>query len=163
MRGASQSDRNRIAGAALLVVALGWIVVVEDTIAPSAGTTAGPRAFPLFFGLALAALSVVLLFQGFRPTAEEERTPEAPLLPNEHVAVIATIGSMVAYAALLEPIGFIPSTALVVAGLMICVLRIRNPVLIAAMSLGLSLGCFLVFNKLLGTYLPPGTWLSINF
>ena len=31
------------------------------------------------------------------------------------------------------------------------------------MALGLSLGSYLVFGKLLGTYLPPGTVITIYF
>jgi hypothetical protein len=45
--------------------------------------------------------------------------------------------------------------------MMIFVLRIRAPLKVAAMSLGLAIGCYLVFGKLLGTYLPPGTWITI--
>jgi hypothetical protein len=31
------------------------------------------------------------------------------------------------------------------------------------MAIGLSLGCYLVFGKLLGTYLPPGEIITIYF
>ncbi|MEJ2432153.1 MAG: tripartite tricarboxylate transporter TctB family protein, partial [Pseudolabrys sp.] len=82
-------------------------------------------------------------------------------MPGELTAVLATIGSLVVYGLLLEPLGFIPSTILVVAAIMIFVLRLRTPIAIAAMAIGLSLGCYLVFGKLLGTYLPPGTWITI--
>ena len=67
----SESLRNRIAGTVLLAVALVWIVLVYQTIAPSQGTEAGPRAFPLFFGYVLAGLSLLLLLQSFRPPAPD--------------------------------------------------------------------------------------------
>jgi hypothetical protein len=63
----------------------------------------------------------------------------------------------------MEPLGFIVSTILIVAAIMVVILRMRAPVMIAAMSVGISLGCYLVFGKLLGTYLPPGTWITIYF
>jgi putative tricarboxylic transport membrane protein len=162
----SESLRNRISGIVLLAVALVWLVLVYQTIAPSQGTEAGPRAFPLFFGYLLAVLSVLLLFQSFRPTApdfEHESNEPAAVLPGELTAVAMTIGSFVVYGLLLEPFGFIPSTAFVVVAILLLVLRVRSPVMIAGMAIGLSLGCYLVFGKLLGVYLPPGNIITIYF
>jgi hypothetical protein len=156
----SANLRDRIAGSVLLAIALVWVVLIVMTVEPSQGTTAGARAFPLFFGIALAGLSLIMLLRSFMPRAEPE--PAVVLsAPNESFAVVSTIGAIVLYGAMLEPLGFIPSTALIVAAIMIVVLRIRAPLIVTAMALGLSLGCYLVFGKLLGTYLPPGTWITI--
>jgi putative tricarboxylic transport membrane protein len=161
----SESLRNRISGLVLLAVALVWIVLVYQTIAPSQGTEAGPRAFPLFFGYVLAGLSLLLLLQSFRPAPHLEIETDAPraLLPGELTAVAMTIVGFVVYGMLLEPFGFIPSTAFVVVALLLFVLRVRSPVLIGGMAIGLSLGCYLVFGKLLGVYLPPGQIITIYF
>ena len=151
--------RDRIAAAILLAVALVWNALVWWTIPAGQGA----RMFPLFFGVLLAVLAVALGAETWRaiavPSPVDE--PAEAERPGEVSAVVATIGSLVVYGALLEPLGFIPSTILVVAAMMIFVLRIRAPLTIAAMSIGLSLGCYLVFGKLLGTYLPPGTWITI--
>ncbi len=155
--------RDRIVGGVLLAVALVWIVLVYQTIEPSDGTEAGPRAFPLFFGIVLAGLSLAILMQGFRPKAPDDDEHSGSLLPGELGAVVFTIGGLVVYGMLLEPFGFIPSTAVGVIATMVFALRIRSPVLVAGMAIGLSLGCYLVFGKLLGTYLPPGTIISIYF
>ena len=158
----SESLRNRISGFVLLAVALVWIVLVYQTIAPSQGTEAGPRAFPLFFGYVLALLSLLLLGQSLRPAPDLHH--DAPtVLPGEWVAVVMTIASFVIYGMLLEPFGFIPSTAFVVAALLLLVLRVRSVLVIAGMAIGLSLGCYLVFGKLLGVYLPPGHIITIYF
>ncbi len=160
----SESLRNRISGAVLLAVALVWLVLVYRTIAPSQGTEAGPRAFPLFFGYVLAVLSLLLLLQSFRPAAELTQDSTVPaMLPGELTAVVMTIGSLVVYGMLLEPFGFIPSTAFVVAAMMVFVLRVRSLLTVAGMAIGLSLGCYLVFGKLLGVYLPPGQIITIYF
>jgi len=159
----SASLRNRISGAILLAVALVWIVLVYQTIAPSQGREAGPRAFPLFFGYLLAGLSLLLLMQGFRPAADTDEADAPALLPGEWVAVAMTIVSLVVYGLLLEPFGFIPSTAVVVAAVLLFALRVRSPVMVAGMAIGLSLGCYLVFGKLLGVYLPPGSIITIYF
>ncbi len=159
----SETLRNRISGIVLLAVALVWIVLVYQTIAPAQDAAAGPRAFPLFFGYVLAGLSLLLLVQSFRPSAPgpEEETDEPSSLPGEWTAVAITIGSLVVYGLLLEPFGFIPSTAFSVAAIMFFGLRIRSLVQVASMAIGLSLGCYLVFGKLLGTYLPPGHIITI--
>jgi putative tricarboxylic transport membrane protein len=161
----SESLRNRISGIVLLAVALVWLVLVYQTIAPSQGTEAGPRAFPLFFGYVLAVLSLLLLLQSFRPPApnlaHDSNVPA--VLPGEWIAVAMTIASFVVYGMLLEPFGFIPSTAFVVAAILFFVLRVRSPLVLAGMAIGLSLGCYLVFGKLLGTYMPPGNIITIYF
>ena len=157
--------RNRISGFVLLAVALVWIALVYQTIAPGQGGEAGPRAFPLFFGYVLAVLSLILLFQSFRRVPDSEDDSDAPvaMLPGERIAVAMTVGGLVVYGMLLEPFGFIPSTAFMVAVVMFFGLRVRSPVLLAGMAIGLSLGCYLVFGKLLGTYLPPGEIITIYF
>lgn len=159
----SATLRDRIAGSALLAVALVWIVLVYQTIPSSQGTEVGPRGFPLFFGIVLAVMSLVLLVQSFRARAEaaEEDSVAAP--PGELTAMIVTIAGLVAYGMLLEPFGFMPSTAFIVAVILFFVLRVRSLLLIGGMAIGLSLGCYLVFGKLLGTYLPPGHIITIYF
>jgi putative tricarboxylic transport membrane protein len=159
----SSNIRDRIAGACLLAVALVWIVLVYQTIAPGEGAAAGPRAFPLFFGIALAWMALLLLVQSFLAPAGEDEANIQVARPGELSSVVATIASLILFGLILEPLGFIPSTIIVVAAMMVFVLRIRAPLKIAAMSVGLALGCYLVFGKLLGTYLPPGTVITIYF
>ena len=158
--------RNRIAGIVLLALALVWIALVYQTIAAGQVGEVGPRAFPLFFGYVLAVLSLILLVQSFWPPAgdvEDESDRSPAMLPGEWIAVAMTVGGLVVYGMVLEPFGFIPSTAFVVAVVMFFGLRVRSPVLLSGMAIGLSLGCYLVFGKLLGTYLPPGQIITIYF
>lgn len=155
--------RDRIAGSALLAVALVWIVLVYQTIEPSQGTEVGPRAFPLFFGVVLAMLSLLLLAQSFRSRAGAADEDYVPVPAGEMTAVIFTVVGLIAYGMLLEPFGFIPSTAFIVVVILFFVLRVRSLLLIGSMAVGLSLGCYLVFGKLLGTYLPPGQIITIYF
>lgn len=163
MRLKSANPRDLIAGGVLLAVALVWIVLVYRTIEPSQGPQAGPRAFPLFFGVSLAVLSLILLAQSFFAAGERESAEQRSGAPAEFFSVVATIGSIVFYGALLETLGFLPTTVIVVALLMVFVLRARSPALIAGMSIGLAVGSYIVFGKLLGTYLPPGTVMPIYF
>lgn len=159
----SASLRDRISSSVLFAIAVVWIVIVYRTIEPGGESEAGPRAFPLFFGFVLAGLSLLMLAQTFWQSSAEGEAEDEPIVASEFGAVLFTIAGLVVYGMLLEPFGFIPTTALGVTAMMVFALRIRSPALIAGMAIGLSLGCYLVFGKLLGTYLPPGTIITIYF
>jgi putative tricarboxylic transport membrane protein len=161
----SESLRNRISGAVLFAIAVVWIALVYATIAPGEGSEAGPRAFPLFFGYVLAGLSLLLLLQSLRPPAPDlDHDADAhAALPREWISVAVAIGVIVLYGLLLEPFGFIPSTAFIVALVLPFGLGVKSPVIVLGMAIGLSLGCYLVFGKLLGVYMPPGQIITIYF
>jgi putative tricarboxylic transport membrane protein len=157
------SLRDRIAGLVLLTVSLVWIFFVYRTIDPGQGPEAGARAFPMFFGVALAVLSLLLMAQARNADADSEDDPPLPSLGIEVWFVGVSIGLTLVYGALLERLGFVLSSMLFVAAVMTMLLRIRRPVFVLAMSVGLSLGSYVIFGKLLGTYLPPGSWITIQF
>lgn len=157
----------------LLMVSTLWCWGVVATI-PGAedGSRLGARGFPLGLGLLLGGLSLVILLQGFRSGTGEAATEEA--VGDEAAAadisrgvevwaIAATVGLLVSYAALLEYTGFMIATALVVAIAVGPVLGIWRPKLIAGMSVGLSLGIYLIFGKLLGVYLPYGKLVNLAF
>lgn len=152
----------------LLMVSALWCWGVVTTI-PGAedGSRLGARGFPLGLGLLLGALSLVILLQSLRPGTLQTVSDEAaePDISRgvEAWAIAATVGLLVGYAALLEYTGFIIATALIVATAVGPVLGIWRPKLIIGMSLGLSLGIYLIFGKLLGVYLPYGKLINLAF
>jgi putative tricarboxylic transport membrane protein len=152
----------------LLVVSALWCWGVLATI-PGAedGSRLGARGFPLGLGLLLGGLSLVILLQSLRPGPVESASDEAatPDISRgvEIWAIVATVGLLVGYAALLEYTGFMIATALVVASAVGPVLGIWRPKLIIGMSVGLSLGIYLIFGKLLGVYLPYGKLINLAF
>jgi putative tricarboxylic transport membrane protein len=163
VRFTSANRRDVIAGLVLLLGALVWVVLVYRTIEPSQGPEPGARAFPLIFGIALAALSVLMLAQALMSAGNGADDEPAPAIGVEAWAVGATIVLTILYAAVIEQLGFIVATALFVAAFMAVLLRIRRPAFILVMSVAMSLGSYVLFGKLLGTYLPPGTWITIQF
>jgi putative tricarboxylic transport membrane protein len=152
----------------LLVVSALWCWGVLATI-PGAedGSRLGARGFPLGLGLLLGGLSLVILLQSLRPGPLESASDKAatPDISRgvEIWAIVATVGLLVGYAALLEYTGFMIATALVVASAVGPVLGIWRPKLIIGMSVGLSLGIYLIFGKLLGVYLPYGKLINLAF
>jgi putative tricarboxylic transport membrane protein len=152
------SKSDRLAGAVLLLVALLWIAGVVWTIPDAAGDggRVGPRGFPLAMGVLLAVLSALMIAGSF--TATEAGADEPGRFDRAEVwALLATFGFLGGYVALLQWFGFAIATAAVVAAFLVFVLNKRSPLLIAGLSLGLSLGIWLILGKAMGVYLPHGT------
>ena len=156
-------SRNDVAvGGILLALSLVWTGVVWWTIPPGSGEgDIGPRAFPLYLGVALGALALLQLFRGAR--ASTDAVEEAPQTlssgMNEAFLVLLHI---VAYGLLMTRVGFVLATLAVVASVMIVCLRERSPLRIAIASGGVTFACWLIFKKLLGIYLVTGSWISIG-
>ena len=106
-----------------------------------------------------------MLLKGFRRRVVPETVKaDEDDVPSDRITimmVVALFVTITVYGFLMEKIGFVTSTLVVVPALMVLVLRVRNRKQIAGMALGLAFGCWLVFGKLLGAYMPPGTWLSL--
>jgi len=159
---------DTILGTILLMVSALWCWGVVATI-PGAedGSRLGARGFPLGLGLLLGGLSLIILLRSFRQGTNElagdkGATPDISRAV-EVWAIAATVGLLVGYAVLLEYTGFVIATASVVAVAVGPVLGIWRPKLIAGMAVGLSVGIYLVFGKLLGVYLPYGKLINLAF
>ena len=67
-----------------------------------------------------------------------------------------------AYGFLLKTTGFVIATPIVVLFVMLVNLRIRSVRLLLGMSVGLTLSCWLIFEKVLGIYLANGSWINLG-
>ena len=162
---------DRIAGLLLLLFSVAWTAAVYLTV--PAGYGIGPRVFPLYLGIALAALSAVLLIRswhsGRRSDAEDgAEAVQAPPGGGMRIAlrlgmILAVAGVLAAYGYLMPRIGFVPETVLAIGFMLVAVLRERRPVLVLTMSIGLSFGCWLLFGQVLGAYMPRGIWIPLIF
>ena len=155
--------RDRLAGTILLVFAGLWCWGAVVMIPTGIGSgPVGPRGFPLGLGLLLAALSAMLVASSFaRPRNADAEEPEAGQLGVELWAVSSALAILVGYAALLYAAGFIIATAVTVVLALVLVLGKRDWRLIGGLSLGTALGGYVIFNKILGVYLPHGRWLDL--
>ncbi|RMH51017.1 MAG: tripartite tricarboxylate transporter TctB family protein [Alphaproteobacteria bacterium] len=150
-----------IAGAALLLFALGWTATIWLTV--PAGYGVGPRAFPLWLGVALAVLSALLLARGLLGSDEDESEEEdggpAATTPRRLGMVLAVCGIISAYGLLMPRLGFVLATMVTVAATLALVLGERRPLVVGGMALGLALGAWFAFGRILGAYMPHGSWL----
>jgi len=157
---------DRLLGLILILVSALWCWGVVETIpGVDDGSRLGARGFPLGLGILLGILGAIVLFRTFLPApmAEAEKTGEETSRGIELWAVAATVGLLCLYAALLEYTGFLIGTFVITVLAVGPVLRVWRPVLIGGMALGLSLGIYLIFGKLLGVYLPYGSWINLAF
>lgn len=136
---------DRLTGLVLLAVAVIYGVTAggyEATI----GDPLGPAVFPLVLAFPLGVLSVYLLF---RPDPEPGWARGRALL-RQGVALAV----FVAYALVLEPLGFIVTTVLAVTAL--GWLLGARPWQAAAVGLAIALVLFVLFDVLLTLPLPAG-------
>jgi len=157
-----------IVATVLLLLGAVWTWLVIDTIRPGQGAgDIGARAFPLVFGALLMVLSGVLLLSALPRSDREDNTfvgdmeiPKSSRL--DWVPALLVLGQICLYGFLLEKIGFVLATPIIVLLAMAVSLRERSPVKLLGMSLGLTVGSWMLFEKVLGIYLANGTWLNLG-
>lgn len=137
-----------LAGSLLALVGMG---VVIGAIRLHIGTPLQPQPgfFPLLGGGALTILAAILLFQAAlgRSTGSHAFGKVGP--PAVMVA------GMAVYVAILEPVGYVPATILIVV-VILRVLGVRSWPTVGLTSLLLSVGTYFLFARLLGIDLPAG-------
>lgn len=159
--------RDQITGSLLLIFAVAWSVTVYQTVSAGFGEIIGARAFPFSLGILFAVLSGLLLISGTRKARAAQRESDGDIGSRRDEAltdvrmIVSVFAIIVAYGFLMEKLGFVLATPVIIAAMMWLVLGIRRPVLVAGMAFGITLGCWLVFGKVLGAYLPPGSWISL--
>jgi len=161
--------QDSLFGAVLLVIAGSWTWLVIKTIPPGFGDgEIGPRAFPLAFGIILLMLAALLLawplFTRTRDRSESE-APDAPLAepaPLYWLPALTVLIEILIYGFLLEKIGFVLATPVIVLLVMVVSLRERSVSKLIGTALGLSVGCWLIFEKVMGIYLAKGSWLNLG-
>ena len=141
---------DRIFGVIILVVSLAFIASATQIQVNFLSDPVGPKVFPIAIaGVAvLCSLSLIL-----RPDDEPE-WPSIATFSRIGLALIILFG----YAFLLEPLGFLIATALT-SGLLSYLMHPKTIPAIAT-GVGLSIGLFVIFKKLLGLSLvaAPAGW-----
>jgi putative tricarboxylic transport membrane protein len=124
-------------GAYIIVTASRWEYLGQDG--------PGPGFFPLWYGIAMSALSLVLVISSLKTqtTIDWSDAPRA----------LATWAAFAAMCAAVKLIGFLPAFALLT--FFIVAVMYRRPLKVAAaVSVALSAGFYLVFPLALGVKLP---------
>ncbi len=145
-------NRGDLIGSVLLI--LTGIGVVIESVRLKIGTLHGPQPgfFPFVGSILLIALSLVLLIQSWRGGEASHQPEEASGELRRPAILVAGMGI---YSAVLDPLGYLIST-LLIAAVVLRVLGVRSWKVLSLGSLGLSVGTYLLFDRILGIDLPPG-------
>ena len=124
-------------GAYIIVTASRWEYLGQDG--------PGPGFFPLWYGIAMSALSLLLVFSSLKTQSQIDWS-DAP-------RALATWAAFAAMCAAFKLVGFLPAFALLT--FFIVAVMYRRPLAVAAtVSVALSAGFYLLFPLALGVKLP---------
>ena len=116
-------------------------------------STPGPGFLPFVSGAAMVLLALVVFFQQFSKSAGE--TLKSLWAHTRWPTVVMVMASLVAYAVLLRPLGFLVDTFVLTAFL----LRVMEPMdwkKVLAGATGATLGSYAIFQLWLEAQLPAG-------
>ena len=136
---------DRLAGLALLALAIAYGVTASGYEA-FIGDPLGPAVFPLVIAIPLGLFSLYLIV---RPDPEPDWARGRPLL-MQALSVI----TLLLYAYLLEPLGFVVSTFFAV--VVLASLLGARPAQAGAAGGAIAVVLYVLFNNLLGLPLPAG-------
>jgi hypothetical protein len=137
-----------VAGLVLIFVGTGVIV---GAIGLRVGTPTEPQPgfFPFLSGVSILILSSILLILGWLGRTKSRISFGEMGRPAEVVAVL------IAFVGLLEPLGYLITSFIGVA-LVLRIMGIKSWRVLLTTSLGLSIGTFVLFDRILGITLPVG-------
>ncbi len=140
--------------ASILLILLGMGVIIES-IRLKVGTPLMPQPgfFPLLGGLFLVGLSMVLLVRAWRGSGDASQQPREAF--GELRRPMILVACLAVYAAVMEPVGYILPTVFI-AVVVLRVLGVTSWKVVGLASLGLSIGTYVLFGRLLGIDLPAG-------
>jgi len=143
-----------VISAAILVV-VGLAIVVAGA-GQEIGTLArpGPGFLPTLAGAVLAGLGGVVFVTEWRAT---RAAAGGPVTRTAVWPVVATVVALVAYAALLVPLGFVTTTFVVLGFLFRVVAGLRWAVALGSTVTATALS-YLLFSVWLKVPFPPGPW-----
>jgi putative tricarboxylic transport membrane protein len=136
---------DRIFGAVMILVALGYILSATTIQVPLFPDPMGPKYFPFLIAAGVIICGLVMIL---RPDPEAD-WPAAGALVTIGLAALVMVG----YAYALKPLGFLIPTA-IAAGILSYQLSPR-PIPAVLTGLGLSIGLFVLFRYALDLGLQP--------
>jgi putative tricarboxylic transport membrane protein len=143
-----KNSADIVAGIVLIFVGIGAIV---GAVGLRVGTPTEPQPgfFPFLSGVSILILSSIILIQGWLGRTKSRTSFGEIRRPAMLIAVL------IAFVGLLEPLGYIIASPIIVV-LALRIMGIRSWKVLLTSSLGLSIGTFVLFDRLLGITLPVG-------
>jgi putative tricarboxylic transport membrane protein len=138
-----------IAGSLILILV--GIVAIIGAIGLHVGTPTEPQPgfFPFMSGAFILVLSSIILVQGW--LGRGNRPAKFGEVRRPALLVVA----LIAFVAVLEPLGYL-ITSLIIVALVLRIMGIRSWRVLLTTSFAMSIGTFVLFDRLLGIALPVG-------
>lgn len=146
--------RELVVAAAAAVAGIVYLVAVAALPRAAISDPLGPTAFPILLGVLMLIGAVVQVAEIVLGRAEPAAS-DAGDSPRFDPIVLAGIASLIAFAVLLDTLGFVVAMALQMAFLTQLLDRTRWKLNFAA-SIGFAVGVYLLFATLLDVALPRG-------
>jgi putative tricarboxylic transport membrane protein len=143
--------RDHAAAGVLLLFALGGAWEAHRLSIGGPGRP-GPGFFPFWLALALAMVAVALLLRTAAPRPDAD-----PGARPRYGKVVLALGVGAAYAAVVEPLGFVVTTFVFLVFLLTTI-ESRRWVSSLAIAAGTALASHVVFKVWLAVPLPAGPW-----
>jgi len=153
-------QRDIISGFFFLLVG-GFFVIIAARLDIGTLSDPGPGLVPLIPGILLSILSAVLVFKSYKSMKSERQSGDLAIEPAEGLkwqpVVAITLAAMLVFALILESVGFVVSSFLMMLFLFKFIgdLTWSRSVLGAVLSVGV---CYLVFKVWLSVQFPMGPW-----
>lgn len=146
--------RDLIIACATAVLGAAYLMATWSLQTVPIGDPLGPRAYPAMIGIGLL-IAAAMIFLETRRTARApvEDAEPPPLLPSRKV--LAAIAGTLLFVLLFEPLGFPLASSLYLFAMMTAFHPGRH-VVNAAVAIGFTLAAYLLFQLLLGVFLPSG-------
>lgn len=144
---------DSITGKAWLLVAIGIVVWSTTTLEMGTLRHPGPAFLPTLSGVFIASLAIVVLVQAKRNKGQ--KTGDPFWIKGSIFRIIVMIGILLSYAFVLEHLGFVASTFLL---MLLIVTQVARASLLAGIieSSIATGGAYLLFGYLLSIPLPKG-------
>jgi putative tricarboxylic transport membrane protein len=147
--------RMRDVAAAAVLLLVGLAAFVQGRGLPFGSIAApGPGFFPRVVAAALAVVAILLLS---RALAARQEPAGSSVPPDARIRLTAVVGALFAFTAVLEPLGFLAATFLLMVVLFRVVERHRWTIVVAE-SAAAAVASHVLFKTWLGVRLPPGPW-----
>ena len=147
--------RRRDLGAAAVLLAFGLFALTRARSLRFGSIAApGPGFFPLCLAAVLSLVSLGLLISALR---EPGAVTASAASAGGRLKVIGTLGGLLVYALVLEPLGFLLATFALLLFFFTALQRQRWFVALGG-SVATALATYLVFKVWLGVNLPSGLW-----
>jgi len=134
-----------------LILILMGIVAIIGAIGLHVGTPTEPQPgfFPFMSGAFILVLSLIILVRGW--LGRGNRPAKFGEVRRPALLVVA----LIAFVAVLEPLGYL-ITSLIIVALVLRIMGIRSWRVLLTTSFAMSIGTFVLFDRLLGIALPVG-------